>query len=86
MSWSFNAVGKASAVAAAARAAKEKNPCIEPEETYRQESLEHIAKMADSLMGAACSVNASGSMWKEGGLVKSHTIALDFKPLYGFLE
>ncbi len=87
MSWSFNAIGKPAAVAKAARAQKETGKCIEPEETYRQECLESIARMSEQLVGYhAVQANASGSMWKDGDTVKSHTIQLDFKPHYGFVE
>lgn len=86
MSWSFQSVGKAPAVAAAARAAKETGKCIEPEEGYRQDALESIARFAETLVNAAVQVSANGSMWKDGDTVKSHSMALEFKPLYGFVE
>lgn len=87
MSWSFQSVGKPSAVAKAARDAKEKGKCSEPEETYRLECLESVARMSEQLVGqTAVQVNASGSMWKDGETVKSHTLQLEFKPIYGFIE
>lgn len=86
MAWSFVAIGKSAAVAKAARAAKETNKCAEPEETHRVDCLETIARMAEGLIGvAAVQVNASGSQWKDGEVVKSHSLLLEFKPIYGFL-
>lgn len=87
MSWSFGAVGRPAAVAKAAREAKAQHKCAEPEETHRQDALETIARFAEGLIGStAVQVNASGSMWKEGEAVRSHTMSLEFKPIYGFLE
>lgn len=87
MSWSFQCIGKPLAVAKAAQAQKETNKCAEPEETYRRGCLDYISAAAEQLIGqTAVQVNASGSMWKDGETVKSHTMQLDFKPLYGFVE
>lgn len=87
MSWSFAAVGKSTAVAKAAEAAKATNKCAEPEEGHRIDCLDTIARMANGLLPiAAVQVSASGSMWKDGETVKSHNMQLDFKPLYGFVE
>lgn len=87
MSWSFTAIGKSVAVAKAAETAKATNKCAEPEEGHRIDCLDTIARMASGLVGStAVQVTASGSMWKEGETVKSHTIQLEFKPLYGFVE
>jgi len=87
MSWSFQAVGKPEAVAKAATAAMEKNPCAQPEEAYRLDALAYITKAACQLIGAtAVQVNASGSMWKDGDTVRSHTLSLEFRPLHGFVE
>ncbi len=87
MSWSFQAVGKPEAVAKAAAAAMEKNQCAQPEEAYRLDALGYIIKAASQLIGTtAVQVSASGSMWKDGETVKSHTLQLEFKPLYGFIE
>jgi len=87
VSWSFNAVGKPEAVVRAAKAAMEKGKCIEPEESYRLDCLGNIMSMASQQVGqVAISVVASGSMWKDGDVVKSHTMSLEFKPLSGFVE
>ena len=86
MSWSFAAVGKAAAVAAKAREAKESGKCIEPEESYRLDALESIARFSETLVNSAVKVSASGSMWKDGEVVKSHSMAVNFEPLYNFVE
>lgn len=87
MSWSFQVVGKPEAVAKAATAAMEKNQCAQPEESYRLDALAYITKAASQMIGATVvQVSASGSMWKDGDTVKSHTLQLEFKPLYGFVE
>ena len=89
MSWSFSAVGKATAVAKAALAEKETTRCAEPEEGHRKAALDYLAQAAGGIIGDNQFVRAeaSGSMWKDGDTVKSHTLSLKFEPIYGvFVE
>lgn len=90
MSWSFSGIGKPLAVAAKAREAADnggKPYCAEPEETIRKEALEVVAKAASSLNAeTVVQVNASGSMWKDGEIVRSQSLKIEVNTLGPILE
>lgn len=87
MSWSINVIGKPAAVAKAASAAMETNKCSIPEEeAYRLDALAYIVKAASQMVGdLIVQAMASGSMWKDGDTIKSHSLQMEIKPVYGYV-
>lgn len=87
MSWSFSGIGKGAAVARLARKAKEQPACSEPEETFRVQALELVALSAEA-QGDDVVVKASGSgsMWKDGDVIRQNNIKIEVEPLYGFVS
>lgn len=89
MSWSFGAIGKPSAVAAKAEAAKAtNNACVEPEEGFRQSALDLIVRAAQAFPeSSVVHVEASGN---QGGIDANgraqNTLRIDLKPVNGFVE
>jgi hypothetical protein len=90
MSWSVGAIGKSQAVRAEIANQFTKNPCVEPEESIRQE----VAKTIDAALAAqdpafAVKVSASGSQsfkdWNAKTGVSSNLV-IAVEPLYNFVE
>jgi Mg-chelatase subunit ChlD len=82
MSWSESFMGKPAGVAAALRAAAQKSPCAEPEETFRKTALELAAQSAEANQAdRIIRVDASGSMWRDGSVTRSNQLSLKVETL-----
>jgi hypothetical protein len=93
MSWSFNAIGKPSAVAAKARTEMEFIKCAEPEQSLKSMALAAIEAALSAMPDASVvKVYASGSQspaYVNNKVVDgkfSNSFKLDIEPIWGFVE
>lgn len=91
MSWNIEAMGKPEAVAAKLAKQFAVNKCSEPEESIRQSVAGIVAAaLATFSKGTAVSVRASGSQSSDmvgtAQATHVHSLNVEIKPLYGFVE
>lgn len=87
MSWSFQAVGKAAAVAALAATDIPAYACIEPEQSIKAKATEAIAAALMAYPdGAVVHLEASGHQDSAKDGKASNTLSIHIRPLYGFVE
>lgn len=87
MSWSFSASGSPAAVARACREEKDKSLCAEPEETLRKAALDLMASSSEQHHDdAVIRASGSGSMWKDGDVVRSNNIETKVEHLWDWVQ
>jgi hypothetical protein len=97
MSWSFNAIGKPSAVAAKARKELGAIQCAEPEQGIKERAIEAIELSCSALPDDnAVKITACGSQSPAYKMVDGHykhvdgkftnNLTLNIEPIYGFVE
>ena len=91
MSWSVQAIGKASAVRAKLAEEFGKNPCVQPEEAVRQGAGKTIDISLESMADMIVKVTASGhqgNTYDQGGKTKAiyNQLNVSIEPLHGFIE
>lgn len=88
MSWSVQLVGTAGKLAEMVKQAFEKaGGAYDGVETETKNAVGAMVQaMCVSLPAdLVVSVNASGSMWKDQGVIKQHNLKVEVQPLYGWV-
>lgn len=90
MSWSVNAIGRASAVAKKLKSDFERIKCSEPEETIKNTVAVAVTAALDAFPpDTAVKVEASGSQYCPDSTKpdqKFNNLTVKLEPLYGFVE
>ena len=87
MSWAVTYVGKSAAIAAKVKEEAAVSRCQEPEESFRQTALGLVLSALGSFSDdIAVKVEASGSQWKDGEVVRHNQLHLHVEPIWGFVE